>query len=390
MKKKSIMVIAGEVSGDMHGASLLAELNKLDSTLQVFGIGGDRMRSEGMELIYHIDKMAFLGFAEIIKHLPFIRKVQRDLIAEVKSRETKHVVLIDYPGFNLSIAKKLKQLKSITANELKPEIIYYISPQVWAWGKGRVKKIKELFKKVLVVFPFEEKFFLEKGVDAEFVGHPLMQEIENYKFLTKDELNTKFNLNPEKEILLILSGSRKHEVRDIFPEAITAAEKLANLFNMQIIAACSTGIDEKIFYELTSKRNFKIVKGYTYDLFKHAKFGIIKSGTSTLEAGLFGLPMVIVYKASKLTYLIGKTLVKIKNIGMANIILEEQVVPELIQNDVNAEKIYLEAKNILSDAKLFQTIKMKLSGIKEKLGNSNAPKNAAKIIYSLINEHEKS
>jgi lipid-A-disaccharide synthase len=382
MKKKSIMIIAGEVSGDMHGASLLAELKKLDSTLQVFGIGGDRMRSEGMELIYHIDKMAFLGFAEIIKHLPFIRKVQRDLIAEVKSRKTKHVVLIDYPGFNLSIAKKLKKLE--------PELIYYISPQVWAWGKGRVKKIKALFKKVLVVFPFEEKFFLEKGVDAEFVGHPLMQEIENYKFLTKDELNTKFDLNPEKEILLILSGSRKHEVRDIFPEAITAAEKLANLFNMQIIAACSTGIDEKIFYELTSKRNFKIVKGYTYDLFNHAKFGIIKSGTSTLEAGLFGLPMVIVYKASKLTYLIGKTLVKIKNIGMANIILEERVVPELIQNDVSAEKIYLEAKNILSDAEQFQYIKMKLSGIKEKLGNSNAPQNAAKIIYSLINEHEKS
>jgi len=328
--------------------------------------------------------MSFLGFAEIVKHLPFIKKVQRDLIDEVRKRNVKEVVLIDYPGFNLSIAKKLKQLN------LGLELIYYITPQVWAWGKGRVKKIKKLFRKVLVVFPFEEKFFLEKGVDAEFVGHPVVQEIENYNFLTKDELNKKFDLDSEKEILLILSGSRRHEVNDIFHEAISAADKLADQFNMQIVVACSAGIDEKIFYELTEKRNFKVIKGFTYDLFKYAKFGIIKSGTSTLEAGLFGLPMVIVYKASKITYLIGKTLVKINSIGMANIILEEQVVPELIQNDVSAEKIYLESKNILSDPELFQKIKMKLSGIKEILGNKNAPKNAARIIYSLMNEHEKS
>lgn len=393
MEKKSIMVIAGEVSGDMHGASLLAELKKLDSTLQVFGIGGDRMKAEGMELIYHIDKMAFLGFVEVIRHLPFIKKVQRHIIDEVKKRKVREVVLIDYPGFNLNLARKLKQLDLKLEPALpagRPKLIYYITPQVWAWGKGRVNKIKELFSKVLVVFPFEEKFFLEKEVNAEFVGHPLIQEIENYNFLSRDELNKRFDLDSQKEILLILSGSRRHEVNDIFPEAISAANKLANQFNMQIIVACSEGIDENIYYGLTSARNFKVVKGYTYDLFKYAKFGIIKSGTSTLEAGLFELPMVIVYKASKLTYLIGKTLVKIKNIGMANIVLDEQVVPELIQNDVSAEKIYLEAKNILSDPKLFQTIIMKLSGIKEKLGNSNAPKNAAKIIYSLINEHEKS
>ena len=155
MNSKNVLVIAGEVSGDLHGASLIRELKKLDSSLKIFGVGGDKMKAEGMELIYHIDKMAFLGFVEVIKHLPFIKKVQRDLIDEVKKRKVGEVVLIDYPGFNLSLAKKLKQLEP--EPELKLELIYYITPQVWAWGKGRVNKIREIFKKVLVVFPFEEK-----------------------------------------------------------------------------------------------------------------------------------------------------------------------------------------------------------------------------------------
>ncbi|MBP9121174.1 MAG: lipid-A-disaccharide synthase [Ignavibacterium sp.] len=386
MNSKNILVIAGEASGDLHGASLIRELKNLDSSLKIFGIGGNKMKAEGMELIYHIDKMAFLGFVEVIKHLPFIKKVQRDLIAEVKRRKVSEVVLIDYPGFNLSIAKKLKKHEP----ELKLELIYYITPQVWAWGKGRVYKIRELFKKVLVVFPFEEKFFKEKNVNAEFVGHPLIQEIDNYNFVSRNLLDNKFDLDPAKEILLILPGSRKQEVKSIFPEAVNAASKLADEFDMQIVVACSSNLDEKVFDELTDHKNFKVIKDHTYDLLKHAKFGIVKSGTSTLEAGLLELPMVIIYKTSWLTYTIGKSLVKIKNIGMANIVLDEQVVPELIQKEANAESIYDEAKNILSDEDLLNNIKLRLSRIKKVLGDKDAPKNAAKIIYSLINEHKTS
>lgn len=386
MNSKNVLVIAGEASGDLHGASLVRELKNLDSSLKIFGIGGNKMKAEGMELIYHIDKMAFLGFVEVIKHLPFIKKVQRDLIAEVKRRKVSEVVLIDYPGFNLSIAKKLKKLEP----ELKLELIYYITPQVWAWGKGRVYKIRELFKKVLVVFPFEEKFFKEKNVNAEFVGHPLIQEIDNYNFVSRNLLDNKFDLDPAKEILLILPGSRKQEVKSIFPEAVNAASKLADEFDMQIVVACSSNLDEKVFDELTDHKNFKVIKDHTYDLLKHAKFGIVKSGTSTLEAGLMELPMVIVYKTSWLTYTIGKSLVKIKNIGMANIVLDEQVVPELIQKEANAERIYDEAKNILSDEDMLNNIKLRLSRIKKVLGDKDAPKNAAKIIYSLINEHKTS
>ncbi len=375
----SVLIIAGEASGDLHGASLIRELKKLNSSLKIFGIGGNKMQAEGMELIYHIDKMAFLGFVEVVKHLPFIKKVQSDLINEIKKRNVKQVVLIDYPGFNLSLAKKLKKLDL--------ELIYYITPQVWAWGKGRVNKIRELFKKVLVVFPFEEKFFKEKNVNAEYVGHPLISEINNYDFASRDFLNNKFNLDPAKDILLILPGSRKQEVKSIFPEVVKSASKIAYDFDMQIVVACADNLDENIFYKLTDLKNFKAIKNQTYDLLKNAKFGIVKSGTSTLEAGLLQLPMVIVYKTSWPTYFIGKTLVKINKIGMANIILEEHVVPELIQNEANAEKIYNEAKKILSDENLYENIKIKLGKIKGILGDKNAPLNAAKIIHSLINEH---
>lgn len=383
---KNVLIVAGEASGDLHGASLIRELKKLDGSLKIFGIGGNKMQAEGMELIYHIDKMAFLGFVEVLRHLPFIKKVQRDLIEEVKKRNVKQVVLIDYPGFNLSIAKKLKKLEP----KLNLELIYYITPQVWAWGKGRVKQIRELFSKVLVVFPFEEKFFKEKNVNAEFVGHPLIQEITNYEFISRNLLDNKFKLDPAREILLILPGSRKQEVKNIFPEAIKAADKIADELNMQIVVACSSNFDERMFYGLTDVKRFKVIKDHTYDLMKNAKFGIVKSGTSTLEAGLMELPMVIVYKTSALTYAIGRSLVKIKNIGMANIVLDEQVVPELIQGDARAEKIYDEAKNILSDDDMLNDIKLRLSRIKQVLGDKDAPKNAAKIIYSLINEHKAS
>lgn len=383
---KNVLIVAGEASGDLHGASLMRELKKLDSSLKIFGIGGNKMQAEGMELIYHIDKMAFLGFVEVLRHLPFIKKVQRDLIEEVKKKNIKQVVLIDYPGFNLSIAKKLKKLEP----KLNLELIYYITPQVWAWGKERVKQIRELFSKVLVVFPFEEKFFKEKNVNAEFVGHPLIQEITNYEFISRNLLDNKFKLDPAREILLILPGSRKQEVKSIFPEEIKAADKIADEFNMQIVVACSSNFDERMFYGLTDVKRFKVIKDHTYDLMKNAKFGIVKSGTSTLEAGLMELPMVIVYKTSLLTYAIGKSLVKIKNIGMANIVLDEQVVPELIQGDANSEKIYDEAKNILSDDDMLNDIKLRLSRIKQVLGDKDAPKNAAKIIYSLINEHKAS
>ena len=375
--KKNIMMIAGEVSGDYIGASLIKELRKLDDDIKVYGIGGDRMKECGMNILYHIKKMAFLGFVEVVRHLPFIRKVQSELLEVIETNGIKYAVLIDYPGFNLNFAKKL--------NRLGVKVIYYISPQIWAWGAGRIKKIKKYVDKMLVVFPFEEELYIKNGVDVELVGHPLVDRIYEHIFLKREELMKKYNLD-NKEIVLLMPGSREDEVAKIFPVIIKAAGRIAAEFNLQIVVACASNFDKNIFYGPGISKNFKVVKNFTFDLMKYSKLGIIKSGTSTLEAGIFELPMIIVYKTSRLTYLIGKNLVRLNSIGMVNIISGEKIVPELIQNNASEERIYAECKKILSDNIVYQGIKEKLKLLKKKLGSTGASGRAAKIIYSLLNE----
>lgn len=375
------MIIAGEVSGDMHGAALIHELKKLDQDMRFYGIGGNLMKSEGAYLIYHLNRMAFLGFVEVVKHIPFIKKVQSELIELVKEKNIDTVVLIDYPGFNLNIAEKLKSLNV--------KIVYYISPQIWAWGKNRINKIKRLIDKMIVVFPFEKEIYKNAGVAVDYVGHPLMEIIDNHKYLSKEGLFKEYQLDSTKDILLIMPGSRKHEVEKIFPESIKAAEKLSDDFNMQIVVSASQNISEEFLFKIAKKKNFKVITGQTYDLMKYSKLGIIKSGTSTLEAAIFELPMVIVYRMSGLTYFIMKKLIKVKNIGMANIILNEQVVPELIQHDASHKMIYEKSKEILSNKDLYKSIKQKLSFVKEKLGDTGASKKTAQIIFTMMNDTQK-
>ena len=374
----NILIIAGEASGDQHGASLIEEINLLKPDLKLLGIGGDKMIAQGFEAIYHIKDMAFLGFAEIIRHLPFIKKVQRDIIKTVKQNDIRTAVLVDYPGFNLSIAKKLKKIGV--------KIIFYISPQIWAWRKNRINKIKKLVDKMIVIFPFEKEMYDDANIDCDYVGHPLVEQISEYPFLSKEELFNNFELDKEKEILLIMPGSRKQEVRKIFPEIIRAAKRISEKHNLQPVIACAANIDEKIFSVSNDIQNFKIIKGNTYDLLKHSKFGIIKSGTSTLEAGYFGLPAVIVYVTSKITYLIGKALIKIDNIALANIVAGETIYDELIQHDVNEENIFLKSDKVLSSETVYSSIKNKLEIIREKLTEEGASKKAAEVIVSSLNE----
>lgn len=372
------MLIAGEASGDMHGALLVEELKKIDPGISISGIGGDKMRAAGMNLLFHIKSMSFLGFAEVIKHLPYVRKVRKNLIEYVISNNISTVVLIDYPGFNLSIAKKLK--------ELNIKIIYYISPQIWAWGAGRIKKIKNLITKMLVIFRFEEEFYKKANVDALFVGHPLLDHLSRYSMIERETFFDRFSLDKEKDILLLLAGSREQEVTEIFPDCVSAAVALAKDFNMQVVVGCSSNIDENVFYRISPEQNFKVIKNFTYELMNYSKFGIIKSGTSTLEASLFKLPMVVVYKTNSITYFLGKMLIKLKNIGLVNIVYGRTVVPEIIQNELLPEIIYRECKKILGDSFLYKNTVDMLGEIKEKLGKAGASKKAADSIYLLMNE----
>ncbi len=377
-KNKNLLIIAGEVSGDLIGASLVKELKKMDADLNLAGIGGNRMKTAGSELIFHIDQMSFLGFAEVLKHLPFIRKVRSRIIALAEERQIRNAILIDYPGFNLNLAKKLK------ARGIK--IIYYVSPQVWAWGSSRLKKMKMLVDEMLVVFPFEKNLYEKHNINVHFVGHPLAERVSNYKFLTREELYNKFELDSSKEILLLMPGSRMQEIKKIFPESLKAAINIAGRFNMQVVVACSDNLNESVFKNVYSYNNIPVVKGFNFDLMKHAKFGIIKSGTSTLEAAYFALPMIIVYKTSLFTYLIVKKLITLDKIGMANILLGDKIIPELIQDDVNEDKIVSAADKILSDKAAYEALKERLKDVREKLGKSGASERAANIIYQFINE----
>jgi len=369
------MIIAGEASGDLHGSSLIKELLAIDDTIEIFGIGGDKMIAEGMKTIYHTNDMGFLGFVEVIKHLPFIKKVKKDLIKVTKNENIKNIVLVDYPGFNLSMAKSF--------HKLGLKNIYYISPQIWAWGKGRIEKIKKIIDRMIVFFPFEKELYSKNNVSVDFVGHPLVNKIEQYNFLSKKELTQKYNLDGSKELLVLLPGSRKQEIENIFLPSIEAAEKLSKELNLQTVVACAENIDEKVYTEFQSKFNFKIIKGETYNLLRNSKFAIVKSGTSTLEAGIIGTPFIVVYATNYFTYLISKSLIKIKNIALANIVAGKTIVDELIQNDVNPENIYVKSKNIIIDEDKYSLVKKGLNEIKNKLNTKGNPsKKAAEIIYA--------
>jgi lipid-A-disaccharide synthase len=375
---RKLLVIAGEASGDLHGASLISELLNIDREIEIFGIGGDKMINAGLTPLYHINQMSFLGFAEIIRHLPFIRKVKSDLLKFVKVNKISKVVLIDYPGFNLSIAKSFRKLKI--------EIIYYISPQIWAWGHGRIKKIRKYIKRMIVFFPFEEKLYAENGIQSDFVGHPLAKSISEYKFAASDEIFEKYGLLNDKPLLLLMPGSRIQEVEKILPVLLKAAERLSEDYNLQTVVACADNIESDYFKKFKSDYDFQLVKGGTYDLLKSSKISIVKSGTSTLEAGLIGNPFIVVYKTNFFTYLIGRALIKIKNIALANIVAEKNVVSELIQHKVNPDNIYSECSKLLSDGKYYDKVKNDLVELRDKLvteGNPN--RKAAELIYAELN-----
>jgi len=372
------LIVAGETSGDLHGAELIRSLKNLNPELRILAVGGDRMHEAGAEILYHVKDLSFLGFKEVIAHLPFIQKVQWDLLKTIERMKIRVVVLIDYPGFNLNFAKKVKRRGG--------KVVYYISPQVWAWGSGRVKKIAKRVDKMLVVFPFEKEFYEKHGIPVEYVGNPIMDKINEYDFEEREKFFEKYGLEKDKEILLVFPGSREHEVKTILPTALKAAEKLAEEFRLQTVISLADNI-EKSYVEKYSRGNAKIIAGENYNLMNLAKFGIIKSGTSSLEASIVGLPFVVVYRTSAVTYAIGKALVKIDSIAMPNIVLGKKVLPELVQNDMTAERIYETVKTFLSDISRYEKLKSSLKEVKEKLSRGgNSSQRSASIILAVLNE----
>lgn len=378
-------IIAGEASGDLHGSNLIKEIKKLDGDASIRAWGGDLMKDAGAEIIKHYSDLAFMGFAEVIKNLPAILKNIKFCKADIQQFQPDVLILIDYPGFNLRIAKWAKK-KGF-------KIIYYISPQVWAWKEGRVQSIKKKVDKMLVILPFEKKFYQKWNYKVVYVGHPLVQVIEEFQLKnifqlttwSRKETTTHNQQESKKEIISFLPGSRKQEIEMKLPIMLKASE---NFSDYRIIIAQAPGQPIDFYKKFISDHysNIEIaLEGQTYTLLNQAKAALVTSGTATLETALFGVPQVVCYKGSNISYQIAKRLVKIKYISLVNLIMDKKIVTELIQNHLTANNLTKELDSILHNAQKIQQIKKDYADLKNLLQKeSNASARAAQEIIGFL------
>ncbi len=363
-------IIAGEASGDLHGSNLIKELKKLDTSADIRCWGGDKMQQAGGHLVKHYRELAFMGFAEVIMNLRTIFKNLAFCKEDILQYKPDALILIDYPGFNLRIAKWAKE------NNLK--VIYYISPQVWAWKEGRVKMMKECIDKMLVILPFEKDYFKNKwNWEVEYVGHPLVEEIE------KKKLEVGGQHFSERKIIALLPGSRKQEILKKLPIMLEVAKSFSDY---QFIVAKAPGTDENFYAELLKNySNVSYVDNKTYELLSQSTAALVTSGTATLETALFGVPEVVCYKGSYLSYQIGKRLVKVKYISLVNLIMDKLVVKELIQDELTVQNLKRELEDILSNENRKLQLQKDYTSLKQLLSeDGNASAKAATSITNFL------
>jgi lipid-A-disaccharide synthase len=375
--RKKILIITGEASGDLHGAGLIRELKKINPDIEYSGVGGVKLKEEGMSLIFGIEKLAFMGFYEVMNNIGLIKELKKKLINHLDQCKPDLVILIDYPGFNLRFAKEVKKRKI--------PVLYYISPQVWAWGKRRVNTIKKLVDRMVVFFPFEEKLYKEAGVEADFIGHPLLDLVK--PSLSKGEFRDNLQIKENEILIGLLPGSRWQEIEKILPIMIRSCLILKKrLENLQVAIGLAPTIDKQKVEALLIKNNFTIpiCENFTYDLMSHSDLLLATSGTATLESAISGTPLIVLYKTSLLTYLLARELVKIPNIGMVNIAAGKKIVPEFIQSQAKPEKIAGEMEKILKDEDEYKRIKIELNEVKTRLGEKGAYRRGARIVNQML------
>jgi lipid-A-disaccharide synthase len=371
---KAVIVIAGEVSGDIHGARLVREMKSLNPDLGFLGVGGDKLEQAGVQLLEHINHLAGMGLVEVLSHIPHMNFLLKRLLPEIKEQKVDLVILVDYPGFNLRMAKMIKN-----RYPTKPKIFYYISPQVWAWAPGRISSIVKYIDRMAGIIPFEIDIYKNTGLDFHFVGHPLLEEMEDT--LSKDEFFRRFQLDPGKSLISLLPGSRPQEISLLLPVLAKSADIISKEVSAQFAIAASNNVPDKFYRKPT---NFLVLRDETHNLQKHSDLVITASGTSTLETALAGTPMIVVYKVHPLTYAIGKMVVKLKNIALVNLVAGETVTPEFIQNSVSPQNIAETAINILKNPDLQNLQKQKFLKVKERLGTPGASRRAAELALELI------
>jgi len=372
-------MVAGEVSGDLQGAHLMEAILHIDPKVQFFGIGGDRLERMGMRLLYHSQSLSVVGITEVLFKIRSILKALRRLKKSLDRERPDLIILIDFPDFNLRLAK-IAHRKGIP-------ILYYISPQVWAWRPKRVKLIAQWVKKMVVLFPFEVPFYEAAGVDVEWVGHPLLDIVK--PTLSKEVAFQRFDLDPKRKTIALLPGSRTHEVKRLLPPLLASAQLLAKeMPDLQFIIPLAPGIHQRtlspwmrdIFVPV------KVVEGWAYEVMNLSELLITASGTATLEAAILGKPMVIVYKVSFFSYWIGRALIQVDHIGLVNLVAGKAIAPELIQKDVHPQRIAEEALRILRDPILRRRMTESMAEVRQSLGEPGAAQRAAAIATSLLHE----
>lgn len=335
-------IIAGEASGDLHGSNLIRELKKLDTAASIRCWGGDKMQAAGGELVKHYRDLAFMGFTEVLMNLRTIFRNLKFCKEDILANKPDTLILIDYPGFNLRIAK--------WAREQGLKVIYYISPQVWAWKEGRVKMMKECIDKMLVILPFEKDYFKTKwNWEVEYVGHPLVEVIETKQ---AEPAPPSFSGKP---VIALLPGSRKQEILKKLPIMLSVSPRFPD---HQFIVAKAPGLEESFYDELMKDyNNVSYVSNKTYDLLRQSKAALVTSGTATLETALFAVPEVVCYKGSPISYAIAKRVIRVKYISLVNLIMNKLVVNELIQHDLTVDNLHRELNELLNDQKRRERLK---------------------------------
>lgn len=374
-----VMISVGEASGDLHGASVAAALRNLQPGIKLLGMGGQAMRSAGVEIVHDIADLGVIGFVEVIKNLPRLFKLRDSLVELMASERPDVLVVIDYPDFNMRLAEKAKTLGI--------PVVSYISPSAWAWRKGRAKNVAKLVDRLAAIFPFEAEVYREAGANVTFVGHPLLDIVK--PSLTKIEAYAFFKAKSDHPIVLLLPGSRNQEINTLLPVMLEAGEKIVEQVpECQFFLPVASTISREMLQNILGQYKLKVTltNEHTYDLMAIADSAIAASGTVTLEAALLKLPSVVIYKLAALTYYLGKFLVKIPHFSLPNIIAGRKIIPELLQDQVNAVNIAHAVLPMLQDNAEKKRIQQDLAEVRCKLGDVGAVERVARVIIEVAQE----
>jgi len=376
---KKIMIMSGEASGDLHGANLAREIWKQDPAITIYGVGSKQMQGVGVRMLADAKEISVVGITEVLTHLGEIYRVYATLKRFLVHERPDLLVLIDFPDFNIMLGK--------AAHRLGIPVLYYISPQVWVWRKGRIKTIARLVKAMIVVFPFEVPLYEKAGVDVRFVGHPLTDVVRSD--LTKEQAKSAFGLDASRRTIALLPGSRKSELTLLLPDMLAAAKILSTRFqDLQFILPVAPTLEQSSVQAFVEQSgvSVRVVEGRVYDVLRASDAAIVTSGTATLETGLMAIPMVIVYRMSAITYYILSKLVHagFKHVGLVNIVADERLVPELIQEQSTPQHMADAVTRMLIDPVYYDQIRVGLDGVRKRLGDAGASARAAAVVRELL------